>query len=203
MGKIRSGILGPVSGKIGEVVGASWKGVNYLRSYVIPGNPNTASQQAERALFANIVSLAHALLGPVLQVYWDPFLRKISGWSHFIGVSRGLVTTVDDFSAVQICQGTLEGDLITSCAYGSPSVDITFAGVVHGNGAPTDAACLFVYDRVNKVGFFDNSATRSLTAATCTVGAGRVAANMDAWLFFADDATSPTKVSYSDYSVVS
>jgi len=203
MGKIRQGILGPVSGKIGQIVGASWKGIDYIRAYVVPGNPNTVAQQAERALFANIVGLAHAALGPVLQVYWDPFLRKISGWSHFIGVSRGLVTVVDDFSAVQITQGTLEGDIISDCVYGTPTVDFLWSGTIHGNGSAGDAACAFVYDRVNKVGFFDASQIRSATACAVTVGAGRVAANMDGWLFFADSPTSPTKVSFSDYSVVS
>ena len=32
MGKILSGVLGNVSGKIAGVVGASWKGTGYLRA---------------------------------------------------------------------------------------------------------------------------------------------------------------------------
>lgn len=32
MAKIRKGILGPVSGKIGPVVGATWKGIPYVRT---------------------------------------------------------------------------------------------------------------------------------------------------------------------------
>jgi len=32
MAKFKKGILGPVSGKIGPVVGASWKGISYLRA---------------------------------------------------------------------------------------------------------------------------------------------------------------------------
>ena len=31
MGKINQGILGGVSGTVGSVVGASWKGISYLR----------------------------------------------------------------------------------------------------------------------------------------------------------------------------
>lgn len=203
MAKLPAGILGRVSGKVGDVVGAAWKGIPYVRQYVIPGNPNTASQQAERSLFANIVSLAQAALGPVIQPFWDPFLRQISGWASFIGVQRGLVTVVDDFSSVQIARGTLEGAVITTCVYGSPSVDFIFPTTVLGNGSATDDACCFVYDRVNKVGFFDSSQTRSVGAASVVVGAGRTPANMDAWLFFVDDKADPTKVSYSDYSAVS
>ena len=32
MGKIGKGILGGVSGKVANVVGASWKGIDYLRA---------------------------------------------------------------------------------------------------------------------------------------------------------------------------
>jgi len=202
MAKLPAGILGRVSGKVGDVVGAAWKGIPYIRQYVIPGNPNTAAQQAERGLFANIVGLAQAALGPVIQPFWDPFLRQISGWAQFIGVQRGLVTVVDDFTSVLITKGTLEGAVISGCAYGTPTVDFIWPTTVLGNGSATDDVGLFVYDRVNKVGFFDQSQVRSAGAGVVTVGAGRVAANMDAWMFFVDDKAAPTKVSYSDYSAV-
>jgi len=203
MAKIPAGILGRVSGKVGDVVGAAWKGIPYIRQYVIPGNPNTVAQQAERALFANIVSLAQAALGPILQPYWDPFIRQNSGWARFIGVNRGLVSVVDDFSSVLISRGTLEGAVIISASLGGTDVPILWSATVLGNGSPGDMAGGFVYDRVNKVGFFNGAGTRADTAMDVAVGAGRVAANLDAWLFFADDAADPTKVSFSDYSVVS
>jgi len=203
MAKTPAGILGRISGKVGDVVGASWKGIPYIRQYVVPGNPNTAAQQAERSLFANIIPLAQALLGPVLQPFWDPFIRQNSGWAAFVGLARGLVTVVDDFTSVLIARGTLEGAVITTAVYGTPSVDFIWPTAVLGNGSATDDACCFVYDRVNKVGFFDSSQTRSVGAASVTVGAGRVAANMDAWLFFVDDKADPTMISYSDYSAVS
>jgi hypothetical protein len=36
MGKINQGILGGFSGKVGNVVGGSWKGIEYMR--VIPAS---------------------------------------------------------------------------------------------------------------------------------------------------------------------
>jgi hypothetical protein len=36
-------------GKLGKsIVGSGWKGRNYFRSYVVPANPNTLQQQAQR-----------------------------------------------------------------------------------------------------------------------------------------------------------
>ncbi|WP_254050349.1 DUF6266 family protein, partial [Myroides sp. N17-2] len=32
MAEIKQGILGPVNGKVGTVVGATWRGVNYIRA---------------------------------------------------------------------------------------------------------------------------------------------------------------------------
>ncbi len=52
MARIKKGILGGVSGKVGNVVGGSWKGVDYLRS--LPAevrNTNSVLQQIQRAKF--------------------------------------------------------------------------------------------------------------------------------------------------------
>ncbi len=45
------------SGTIYKSLTASiWKGRNYIRGYTIPSNPNTAAQQAQRALMASAVA---------------------------------------------------------------------------------------------------------------------------------------------------
>lgn len=45
------------SGTIYKSLTASiWKGRNYIRGYFIPANPNTAGQQAQRALMSSAVS---------------------------------------------------------------------------------------------------------------------------------------------------
>ena len=47
MGKIKRGILGGVSGKVGSVVGASWKGVDYLRG--LPASYTDAKSEPQIA----------------------------------------------------------------------------------------------------------------------------------------------------------
>lgn len=199
MAKIPAGILGAISGKVGNVVGASWKGINYIREYVIPANPNTDLQKAERDLFRDIVNLASAALGPVLQVFVDPFLRAQSAWAHFIGEARKVVTVEAGFSNVILTKGTLEGSLIIGAIYAGGNVTLTWSETVLGNGALTDIACVFIYDKENKVGFFDSSHTRDDEGFAMAVGTGRTATDLQVWLFFADHATLPTIKSYSDY----
>ena len=73
MGTIKKGILGGFSGKVGTVVGGSWKGIAYMRS--LPQkvkNPRTDGQMSQRSKFA----LALGILKPM-----TPFLR--TGWKLY------------------------------------------------------------------------------------------------------------------------
>lgn len=52
MGKIAQGILGGLSGKVGNIVGGSWKGIDYIR--IKPSsvaNPRTEGQVNQRNKF--------------------------------------------------------------------------------------------------------------------------------------------------------
>lgn len=202
MAKIPSGILGAISGRIGNVVGSSWKGINYIRSYVIPGNPNTVAQQTERTQFAMIVRVAKTVLGSIIQVFWDPFIKSNSGWAHFIGINRGLVTDVAHPEVMHMSEGTLEGDIVTGATLAGTDVTVTWAGVPLGNGQLTDPAIVVIYDALNDVAFTDASVTRTDGTVDVAVGAGRNAVFLFAWLLFADHLTTPLAVSYSDSSLV-
>jgi hypothetical protein len=202
MAKTPSGILGKFSGKVGSVVGSTWKGRRYIREYVIPANPDTDLQKAERGLFADIVALAHALLGQILQIFWDPFLRDNSGWATFIGKARLTYLVPDNYSAVQISEGTLELSILSSAELSGSSVQFIWDSTLLGNGQMTDKAIAFVYDKVYKVGFYNLTATREDNTVSVNVGAGRTAANLIAFLFFADSVTVPTVVSPSSYAQV-
>ena len=43
-------------GKVGQTVGAKWKNLSTIRTYTKPSNPNTASQQKVRSVFAEMTS---------------------------------------------------------------------------------------------------------------------------------------------------
>ena len=56
MGKINQGILGGVSGQIGNVIGGTWKGIDYLR--IKPSsvaNPRTEGQVDQRSKFLTVL----------------------------------------------------------------------------------------------------------------------------------------------------
>lgn len=67
MGRYKSGINGPFSGKIGSVIGSHWRGVDYMKS--LPGNvakPPTDGQLNQRRIFAEVSSW----LKPIKELIW-------------------------------------------------------------------------------------------------------------------------------------
>lgn len=85
MGIIKQGILGAVSGKVGSVVGSSWKGIATLRSRAASvANPRTAPQVNARTKFTGIVKFASAILAEIVKPLWDRFAQQESGYNAFI-----------------------------------------------------------------------------------------------------------------------
>jgi hypothetical protein len=65
MGTIKQGILGGFSGKVGTVIGGSWKGISYMRSQAQSiKNPRTEAQMSQRIKFA----LALSFLKPMTEL---------------------------------------------------------------------------------------------------------------------------------------
>ena len=95
MGKIPQGILGGVSGKIGGIVGSSWKGINVIKTKPLSvANPRTAAQVAQREKFANCVAFAGVILASVIKPCWDRFASRESGYNAFISQNVALFATV-------------------------------------------------------------------------------------------------------------
>jgi len=156
MGKINQGILGGISGKVGPVVGGSWKGINYVRSMPTSvSNPNTVPQQNQRAKFKGAVSMAQALLGAIVQVFWNPIASGMSGFNRFLSKN------VDFFSAAGVLDypnalpmtGTLLPAPITSLV-ADASLNTVVAGYTNnggvGNALGTDTMALIVYNETQE-----------------------------------------------------
>jgi len=167
MAKIRSGILGPVSGSIGGIVGAKWKGIPTIRSKPLSvANPNTSAQQTQRGKFSQVVAVARLLLSDLIQTYWDPFAREMSGYNAFVRQninafdSDGLAIPADFFSA----RGTLVG-LSSFGAIASASndnIDCDWAdNTGEGDALADDYFCAVWYNSVQKYWMFqETTATR-------------------------------------------
>ena len=78
MGTIKKGILGGFSGKVGTVVGSSWKGISYMRS--LPQkvrNPRTEPQKSQRSKFALSLGLLQPMTA-LLRTGWKLYAHRQS-----------------------------------------------------------------------------------------------------------------------------
>jgi len=206
MAKLESGILGPVIGKVGGVVGFNWKGINALRAYVIPSNPNTPAQQTQRTLFGQIVARGKALLESVIQTYWDPFYAAISGFNGFVKVNRLSCASPFDAADMSVAQGNLEPVTIATASYddGTGSLSISWESSGLGNGEDTDIIAFVVYDSANDIALVsDTNVTRVDGAIALDVGDGRTPADLELWVFMHRGTGSELEVSDSAYHAVS
>ncbi len=205
MGKINAGITGPLFGKVGGVVGFNWKGINAIRAYAVPANPNTSAQQAERTKFSFIVSVAKLILATILQTYWDPFATAMSGWNLFTQKNRATVTGDGDYQNIIMAFGDLEQETITKAYYTAENgdIDIQWSPSGLGNGEDTDQSVGVIIDDENNIAFVcDDSGTRSQQESMFNIGAGRDLSHLHAYLFFFRGTGSDLMVSNSSYSEV-
>ena len=188
MGVILQGILGGFSGKVGPVVGASWKGIQYMRSYVVPANPNSSGQQGQRTSFSVMVALARDVLSTLINTYWDPFVSGMSGFNRFIQVNIGTLDVSDKLTITsKMALGTLEGVGSITGTYntGDGETIVTWDQTVYGNGALTDSVGLVVYDQTNDdLTVFTPAVTRDDESITVTARVGLTATAVFAYLFF-------------------
>ena len=200
------GIMGPYKGKVGGVVGKNWKAINYISGYARPSNPNTADQQVQRSRMRSAVELGRAILGTIIQPYWDPFYNESSGWAEFIGNNIMVLDGAPDYNPNVnniFAKGGITPSPITDASNATAVCTIEFATTLSGNQLSTDVPVGLVLkaDTRNVIGVATTGsrATGSL-AVTCSPNPS---ADDLVFLFFKRASTvEPFDVSDSDGLVI-
>ena len=177
MGKYEVGVLGNFDGKIGTVVGARWKGIEYMRHKGRKSTkPFTKAQLEQQAKFALVTKFVHKLSKVLMTCYSDS--TKLTGINHaFTDIYKNALTGVYpsfnlDYSKVLIGKGELHcGNSPAAQAAGSGIVKFTWTDNSDGNMANTDdKSVLVVYcPELEECIYTLNGAERSTGAATLNV----------------------------------
>jgi len=118
MPKWKSPLFSDIRNAIGDnVVFSTWKGRPFFRSYVIPANPNTLKQQAQRANSTDLVKRFQSIMAdPDVLAAWNesalPYL--ISGYNVFVKWGRKSVISVSPSS------GSAPLDVVVTYTCGIP-----------------------------------------------------------------------------------
>lgn len=144
MAKIKSGILSKVQGKVAGVVGATWKGKNYLRELVKPGNPNTPAQQLQRGKMSVAVKASRTFLAPVLTRFVSKFVKNMSAYNWFVKQNiASAASPSTDIKDLMLSFGTMTPPVIIGGDMDNDVDGINFRNLV-APAVPAGHTCHFI-----------------------------------------------------------
>lgn len=199
MGKQISGILGPYTGKIGNVVGGKWRGRYTTRVYTSEvANPNTEKQQQVRARFSELAKLASAMKCPIDMGFAYPAKsQKVLEQNVFFTENwrAVLATSVDDvivnYSELLLSKGPMPSPVPGAVDWGSTehlTLEFPFsANVGQGCGGATvsgtDEVYVYIYSPEMGQGMLSSSSLASGESVVMTVPNAWSGIEVQAWMF--------------------
>ena len=209
MGKIKQGILGGFSGKVGTVVGSFWKGRSTMRA-LAPNvhNPKTEGQEAARARFALVGRFSKNVLAFINNGYKHmASAMALTGPNCFMrnclatAISGSGTAVTLDYTRVPLTAGNgllnVESPSVQAAAAGhSVNVSWTNNAGISTDVLDDDMVLLCLYNPSKQESTYDmQSATRVDQAAVITYPA--TWAGDTVYLYLATESANQQRISNS------
>lgn len=192
MGRIKRGILGGFHGTVGTVVGASWKGIDYMRSKAESiKNPRTRGQVTQRNRFATTLQFLQPITS-YIRIGFRPYAVKQTSFNAAMAynIKNAIVGEYPnfelDYSKALVSRGTLtpvEG----------ANANVTSSGVTFfwrdnsgtGNALLTDMAMPLLFNKDKEEAVFSTAGGKRFEEeTTLTVPADWTGSKVEAYLGF-------------------
>jgi len=202
-----TGVFTGIRGKVGAMIFQVNKGVQIIKNYARPENPQSSGQTAVRLVFSSIVSAYKILASTWIRYMWNPFLSgNDQGWGKFIGTNLVEMDGTFAGEAGILSLGSLEGvvDLAATYDTATGAVDITYDGTILANGASTDYPQVAIYDKIGKsiiTMAFDGD-QREEEEISLTTHTGLTATDVYVYLTMTDAPVSPGPIGMCSNSQV-
>lgn len=162
MGKINQGILGGFSGKIGNVIGGNWKGIDYMR--IKPSsvaNPKTEGQLDQRSKFATVLYFLQPMKD-FIKVGFKGYAIKMTEFNSAMSFNLNNAVTGSypdyniDYQTALLSRGALASTLNGSASsIAAGSVSFTWDdNSDESNSFATDKAMILIYNSSRKEAVF-------------------------------------------------
>jgi hypothetical protein len=195
---ITANILGNMRQQLNKTfVFFKWKGLNVVRSYTIPANPNTVLQQAQRNKFKALLPIAQNLLILIIQPFWRKLAVYKSQFNAWFGMNIKLCGYPINYSNLVMSSGSLLMTNVTSATYnvGTGIVDVVYSTSVSANQLAGDLACAIIIDTsTNKIYTAIGTAARSAGTIAVTTETGLSVPNLHSYLFFYRNLGKATEI---------
>jgi len=160
-------IRGAATGKMGEFVGAKWKGINYIRLYAKPSNPRTEGQVSIRLVFKALSLFASALFSKGLLELIPPAKRMTERNSVFKANKQMLSNKTFTPALLQVAKSNFGASVNNlDCNIAANNFVVTGTSVIPleiPQGIKDDEVTLhaFIYDTAKgiAVGYHSDNAT--------------------------------------------
>jgi hypothetical protein len=194
MARLKQGILGPVSGSVGTIVGASWKDIDYIRSKSTKpkGDPSPLQLDNQHKFSAviNFTSTMTELLNQTFTKYAVGMSESNAAFAY--NYNNAITGTSPDYSIDYAKALVSHGDLLnatgTAASVTNKTVHFTWtdnSGLGMANG--TDKAVVVAYCKnYNLTVYSIGSAMRSAKAATLDVS-NFAGFTVETWIAFLSD----------------
>ena len=179
MCKISQGILGGFSGKVGNVIGGNWKGIDYMR--VKPSNianPQTEGQVTQRAKFTTVLDFLQPMK-EFLKVGYKDYATKMTPFNSAMSynlknaVSGAFPNYAIDYQSALISRGGLSTALNPLASNGGGMSEVIFSwdnNSGEGNASESDTSMLLVLNPNKKEAIYVlQGATRALAGFNVNV----------------------------------
>ena len=192
MGKISQGVLGGFSGKVGNVVGGTWKGIDYMR--IKPANvsnPRTAGQLDQRSKFSTTLKFLQSMTD-FLRVGFKLYANKMTQFNAAMSYNLNNAITGSspnftiDYANALVSRGGLVGAANAAVSSSGGLVEFTWDdNTGSGNAQATDKALLVVYNPAKDESIYDSAgAVRSATSQNLGMPASYVGDDVEAFIGF-------------------
>ncbi len=192
MGHYVKGILGGFQGKVGTVIGSTWRGIDYMKSLAKKSNrPPTQSQIEHRIKFSLLARFIGSMSRLLMTSFKDSAVRMTGTNSAFAyNYNNAIAGTYPaftlDYSKVLISKGQLHNAVNpTSATAGNGQLKISWvdnSGIAMAN---SDDKCIIVVycPELNQAVYTTAGATRSAASDIINVGnfTGR---QVETWVSF-------------------
>ena len=206
MGKINQGILGGVSGQVGNVIGGTWKGIDYLR--IKPSsvaNPRTEGQVDQRSKFSIVLKFLQPMTD-FLKVGFKLYGIKMTQFNAAMSYNLNNAITgsypnfMVDYASALVSRGNLTG--AANGAASSPSagdVQITWDdNSGSGSAQATDKALIVLLNTTRQEAVFTIAGpARSAGTETISVPSEYTGEDVEVFLgFISEDGSKVANSSY-------
>ena len=198
VGKIRTGILGGFQGKVGTVIGSTWRGEDIMRALPKKSSKNpTELQKIQRIKFKTVNEFLNPLRAP-LNKYFGNDIGKKSRYNMATSyhITNAVEVTADAiqilYPRVLVSKGTLFGFQNLTVAVSETDLELKWDdNSIFGNAKAEDTVNVLCYNEEQNVFFvFENAAIRGGLSATVSLPQSLVGYEVIVYAFLYDKVSN-------------